>query len=54
MTLEYVLTILENKLSVLHSQKNSAIQAGELEQVARIDAEIVEVEATVAKIRSVL
>jgi len=52
MDIQTIIQITENKLSSLNSELSSAISAGNLEEVNRLESEVAETTITVNKLRS--
>lgn len=53
MNIEYLLKILNNRLAYLGPLRTSAEQAGDLEQIDRLDKEIAEVNLTINQLKSI-
>jgi hypothetical protein len=52
MTLSDLITIMTNRLASLNGARGSAVSVGDLVQVAKLDAEIVETQQTLDQLRS--
>jgi len=52
MTIDEIITILQNKLTGLQNAKAANISLGNLEPLAQIDLDIIEVTATLEKLKS--
>lgn len=52
MTIEQLITILENKIRNLIELKALSVQSGDIAEVERLDMEIVETQSTLDKVRS--
>lgn len=54
MNLEYLIQLLENKLTSLNNARSQVFGIGDIDSVNRIDGEILEVETTLSKLRFLL
>ena len=52
MTIDEVITVLQNKLTGLQNAKSANIALGNLEPLAQIDLDIIEVTATLEKLKT--
>jgi len=52
MTIDEIITILQNKLTGLQNAKSANIALGNLEPLGQIDLDIIEVTATLEKLKS--
>jgi len=53
MNIEYLLKILANRVAYLSPLRTSAEQAGDLEQIDRIDRELAEINTTINQLKSI-
>lgn len=51
MTIDYLIKLLENRISYLKMQKNNLEITGNLEEILKIDEEILTTETTLSQIR---
>ena len=52
MTIDEIITVLQNKLGNLQTAKNVAIQLGQLETLAQIESDIISTQASLEKLQS--
>jgi len=52
-TIQDIVQVLSNKLSILSQRKNDAFKQGDLELVAALDEEVNELSSTIAKLQSI-
>lgn len=53
MKIAELITLAENKLSALNNEMSYAIQVGEVDEIARIEAQVTETQQTLDQLRSV-
>lgn len=53
MTLNDLVTLMANRLATLHNARSYSMSVGDLVQVAKLDAEIVETQQTLDQLRSI-
>lgn len=54
MSVQYLIKMLENRLSFAQSQRESAVQRGDVSSVESIDADIYSTQETLAQLRTLL
>jgi hypothetical protein len=52
MNIAFIIRVLENRLQSLNNLRSAAINAGDLEKIVQIDAEISETEMTLSDLRN--
>jgi hypothetical protein len=54
MKLDYLLTIMQNRILTLTEARKAAVTSGDIERVAQLDADLLTTEDTVEKIKNLL
>jgi hypothetical protein len=54
MKLDYLLSIMQNRILTLTEARKSAVTSGDIERVAQLDADLLTTEDTVEKIKNLL
>ena len=54
MKLDYLLTIMQNRILTLTEARKAAVTSGDIERVAQLDADLLTTEDTVEKIKTLL
>jgi len=52
MEINDILTVLQNKITVLQNAKNNAINNGEMNAIAQIEVEMISTQASIDKIKT--
>jgi hypothetical protein len=52
MSIDEIITVLQNKVTVLQNAKNTAINNGEISAIAQIEVEIISTQASIDKIKT--
>jgi len=52
MTIDEIITVLQNKLTLLQNSRTAYFNAGQIEPLGQIDLDIIEVTATLEKLKS--
>jgi hypothetical protein len=53
MSIDYIVSMVEKRLAILEQARRNSEAAGDIDGVVKMDAEIVEAKATLAKLKAV-